>query len=813
MITRYCYFVVAALIPALAAFAADLPTVKNVPPQPVVSQAQRLVQALDYLGSALRAEDRDAIAKIASEAFDEKTPVALQRILDPYCIAYVHINPEARVKVRRGPAEAVLQQNGWVTYLVKVNNESGTRAELVCDSPNAQPVLHASTGKPSPEVRNAITPGQLEERFLEAIPYSSPPMDKALSGGPLEYQILQFYTPKEGSYEATLGFNVGQGTQDLGNRNAIHVLFKIRPSVEVILQVRDDDGSKTTASFIIRDNIDRLTDRDDDNTLPVDYRNAKAEAAPWQRDGMPAKALSGIYPLPSRRVADEDEYPDFYFQPQVYRADGEHVFLPPGTYEVTYTRGPEYLPATRTIEVSGDKKKQKERFDLKRWTHLVERGWYSGDHHVHGGGCSHYESPEAGVKPEAMIRQAKGEDLNVSCVLTWGPCWYHQKTFFEGQVSALSLPENLMRYDVEVSGFPSSHAGHVVLLRLKEDDYPNTTRIEEWPTWTLPVLKWAQEQGGVVGYAHSGWGLETETPATEFPNYLMPKFNGIGANEFIVTSTLGACDFISAGDTPLPQELNIWYHTLNCGLRTSISGETDFPCIFDERIGMARSYARPKKLDFDAFTQEIKNGANYVSDGRSHLLDFKVNNVEMGRDGSELKLAGPEVVTIQADVMAYLRETQDDAGKMLHDAGVYGRPYWHLEKARIGGTRKVPVELVVNGYAIQYQEIEADGTNQRVTFQQKIDRSSWVALRILASSHTNPIYVTVAGQPLHASLRSAQWCRASVDTCWQQKSPAIRIEEQAAASSAYDHARKTFDEIIATSFDDTVDPVKPTAIR
>jgi len=43
-----------------------------------------------------------------------------------------------------------------------------------------------------------------------------------------------------------------------------------------------------------------------------------------------------------------------------------------------------------------------------------------------------------------------------------------------------------MRYDVEVSGFPSSHSGHLCLLRLKEDDYPGTSTIEEWPSWDLP---------------------------------------------------------------------------------------------------------------------------------------------------------------------------------------------------------------------------------------------------------------------------------------------------------------------------------------
>src|SRR5438105_8953434 len=40
--------------------------------------------------------------------------------------------------------------------------------------------------------------------------------------------------------------------------------------------------------------------------------------------------------------------------------------------------------------------------------------------------------------------------------LSWGPCWYHQKKFFEGKVSDVSTASNLLRYDVEVSGFPRS---------------------------------------------------------------------------------------------------------------------------------------------------------------------------------------------------------------------------------------------------------------------------------------------------------------------------------------------------------------------
>ena len=53
-----------------------------------------------------------------------------------------------------------------------------------------------------------------------------------------------------------------------------------------------------------------------------------------------------------------------------------------------------------------------------------------------------------------------------------------------------------------------------------------------------------------------------------------------------------AVDFISAVDTPYVWELNIWYHTLNVGFRTRISGETDFPCIYDGKVGLGRTYAK-----------------------------------------------------------------------------------------------------------------------------------------------------------------------------------------------------------------------------
>ena len=432
---------------------------------------------------------------------------------------------------------------------------------------------------------------------------------------------------------------------------------------------------------------------------------------------------------------------------------------------------------------------------------MSKLGWYCADHHVHAAGCSHYDSPEEGVKPIDMWRQQVGEALNVAAVLAWGPSWYHQKTFFTGKDDPLSTTKNIMRNDVEVSGFPSSHAGHVVLLRLKEDDYPGTTQIEQWPSWTLPVLSWAKSQDAVTGYAHSGWGLEPSEPTTELPNYVRPKMDGIGANEYIVTVTKNVVDFFSLGDTPAPWELNMWYHTLNCGFTTRLSGETDFPCIFDERVGMARSYFKPEgSLSYDSYVDAIKKGRSYVSEGNSHIINFSVNGLEAGTRGSKVDLKKQEAVKITASVVANLPEQQDEAGARIAQSPVMQQPYWHIERARIGTTRKVRVELIVNGFPMDTAEIIADGNWKDITFTYPVTHSSWIALRIYPSSHSNPVFVIVDGKPID-ERKSAEWCRQAVDQCWKMKQANIRPEERTAAEAGYEEARKVYDKIIREASD------------
>ncbi|MGH9454663.1 MAG: CehA/McbA family metallohydrolase, partial [Terriglobia bacterium] len=693
-----------------------------------------------------------------------KTAVArAEAILDKYALVEVTVNPESRVDVKRGRAPAELIQDGTRLFLVKIVNQAGVTAPLNVESPNSGPVYIPSTSSPSPAER--LTEQDVRERWAEIslLPenlsppgFGGPNRPERLSGFALEYRILMIYSRDAGERSAKLPFDVGQGTQDVGFLNEVTILFRIAPAHPITLHVYDDDGQRTMASFIFKD------------------------------------AQGRIYPNPAKRLA-----PDFYFQPQIYRYDGERISLPAGSYTVTYTGGPEYVTETKQFTVQADNPPELT-FHLKRWIDPAKYGWYSGDHHIHAAGCSHYENPSQGVAPEDMDRQVKGEHLNVGCVLTWGPCYYYQKRFFTGRDNPLSKKDQLLHYDVEVSGFPSSHCGHLVLLGLKDQDYPGTKQIDDWPTWDLPILRWGKSQGATVGFAHSGWGLQEM--GTALPNYEVPGFDGIGANEYIVDVTYPkTVDFISAGDTPYAWELNMWYQTLNVGFRTRISGETDFPCIYDSRVGEGRTYAKVNgPLTYSNWLGSIRAGESYVSDGRSHLMDFKVNGVAVGTQGSEVHLASAGTVHATVTVAAYLDPQPDtDLDRRPYDE----KPYWSVERARIGATRKVPVEFVLNGKAVARQEIVADGSVQQLRFDVPIRQSGWMAVRILPSSHTNPIFAVVDGDPMRASCRSAEWCLAGVNQCWTQKSPRISAGELPAAKQAYDQARDFYKNLITNCGD------------
>src|SRR5262249_39122254 len=150
---------------------------------------------------------------------------------------------------------------------------------------------------------------------------------------------------------------------------------------------------------------------------------------------------------------------------------------------------------------------------------------------------------------------------------------------------------------------------------------------------------------------------------------------------------------------------------------------------------------------FDAWAAGVRDGRSYVSDGLSHILDFEVGGLGVGEPGvdgrpSVLAARAGARLCARARVAALLGE-QPDAE--LRARPLDEKPYWRVERARIGDTRRVRVELIQNGVAVDAREVEADGRLAEVQFELQPEISSWVALRIFPSSHTNPVFVELDG--------------------------------------------------------------------
>ncbi len=789
---RYIIAMSGLLLHAKDGFASLLqtPVPVSVPLQPFAAQAHRVADALAAVGAPFGASELDTLRQAASATNDAEGVARIAAVLDRRVLMEVRINPEARLSVTRGPASANLVQGGWTAFLVRVINEAAATSPLAIRSPQG-----GATGRTSSAAiegvhdftNGAVDAEESRARWIALSTYDLPPMLPVLSGLGMEYRLLQLYSRDAGQREASLIADIGFREQDLGFRSTLPVLFHCTPAVVVRLAVLDEQGRPATASLLIRD------------------------------------ARLRVYPAQGKR-----DLPDLAFEPQIYRADGEALLLAPGDYTVEFGRGPEYLRRRAALRVGASAAELRVR--LQRWIDPSRYGYYSGDTHIHAAGCSHYESPAEGVPPEVMARQVAGEALDLGAVLNWGPGFAYQRQFFSGHtMTAMPGPahamegseashvpvagEGLLRYDVEVSGFPSSHCGHLVLLRLRADAYPGTSSTVDWPSWNLPILQWAKSQRAFTGYAHVGHGLVTYT--TDLPNYVMPPFNSSGANEFLIDVTHpGTVDFLSGCDLWPFAELNVWYHTLNCGFRTAFAGETDFPCLTDECVGGGRTYARLRggitKGDdgYSSWLEALAAGDAYFGDGRSHIFDLQVTaeNAPWKGDGIERSLGLHEQgeITVTAQICARLDPEPGERVRAIGTSSPYTKPYWHVERARIPATQRVPVELIVNGQSVARVEIQADGAVHPVRFRYQVERSSWVALRVYPSSHTNPAWVTLQDAPVRASRRSAGWCRKAVDVCWEQKRPRIRPQELSAAAAAYSHARLTYDRIIQESFADGV---------
>jgi len=375
--------------------------------------------------------------------------------------------------------------------------------------------------------------------------------------------------------------------------------------------------------------------------------------------------------------------------------DGKcQIELPTGPVFVEVVRGFEYKPLRQKIHIkSGQRQltlKMSRVFDMK------ERGYFSGDTHVHF------------LSAQSSHLEAAAEDLNVVNMLAskWGRL-YTSWEEFTGGVSPTSSSEHL----IYVSQENRQHVlGHISLLGLKELVAPMCTGgpQEDWIGGEVQTLMsdWAEackKQGGLVIMPHM--------PLPDFEN---------AANIILGHADAGEMCWDWRGEEIGNGEKG-YYRWLNAGQKLPICGGTDK--MSNGRIlGGSRTYARVKddrSFTFDNWCQAVREGNTFASTGA--MIELHADGHEMGQ---EIALPGNggtvEVVATAESV-------------------------WPL----------TAVELIVNGKSVAREQADGDRRMVTIRYELKAERSCWVAARCWGPhytdagpvmAHSSPVFIDVGGR-------------------------------------------------------------------
>ena len=367
------------------------------------------------------------------------------------------------------------------------------------------------------------------------------------------------------------------------------------------------------------------------------------------------------------------------------------VELPVGPLYVEAARGFEYAPLRRLIEIRPGQRELT--LDIERAFDMKDRGFYSGDTHVHF------------LSSQSSHLEAAGEDLNVVNLLAsqWGRLF----TSWEEFTGGLS-PTSSEFHKIWVSQENRQHVlGHISLLGLKEMVAPMCTGgpQEDWIGGEIQVLMadWAEacrKQGGLVIMPHM--------PTPDFEN---------AANILLGQADAAEMCWIWQGERIGAGERG-YYRWLNAGQKLPIVGGTDK--MSNERIlGGSRTYAkleRGEEFTFENWCKAVKRGTTFASTGA--MIDLCVDGMPMGGEISLPGNGGTVEVVAEAESV------------------------WPL----------TAVELIVNGKRTARQL--AAGSRRTVTLRHnlKVEKSCWVAARCWGEyatdagpvmAHSSPVYIDV----------------------------------------------------------------------
>jgi hypothetical protein len=417
------------------------------------------------------------------------------------------------------------------------------------------------------------------------------------------------------------------------------------------------------------------------------------------------------------------------------------IDLPPGRYTLTVERGKEYLPETQDITV-GDQPVQV-LIKMRRWIDLQERGWYSGETHVHRA---------LDELPNPML----AEDLNVAFPLSY---WVTEAfaaprtgprsaaadpgaKVIEVDKTHVIYPRNT-EYEIFTVDKKAHTLGAVFVINHK-------SVFEEGVPPVGPVARRAKQEGALLELDKHNWpwsmalvpvmGVDLYELANNHVWRTEFGFGGFGepAAEYMRVER-DRNGFTEAGW--IDYGFQNYYALLNCGFRLRPTAGTASG-VHPVPLGFGRVYVHcGKGFGYDDWVRGLDQGRSFVTTGPMLLAEVE------GRLPGEVlrpKGDGPHVLRVGGSALS---------------AVPLGR-----------------IEVIVNGEVAERikpanRQMKGGGYESPIDARLKLDGSGWVAVRCFEDrpdrrvrfAHTAPWHVEVAGKPLRPRRAEAEFLARRVE--------------------------------------------------
>ena len=443
-------------------------------------------------------------------------------------------------------------------------------------------------------------------------------------------------------------------------------------------------------------------------------------------------------------------YPDkcvAYKNDNHFTVDGQfNISLPNGKFSILIEKGKEYRPVSGELVIQKNADHHID-CELARWINMAERGWYSGDLHIH--------------RPiDNMAHLIKAEDLNVAPDIT---VW-NERNFWANK----EIPENkVIEVDeTHVYGIMTQEdergGGAVMIMNMESPiDLGATSR---WYPANFAYCNVAHERSLIVDQEKPFWWEAPVNVALGGVDTIGIINNHIQRDGIMDNEAWGKPrdkNLYPGNRGFVDNVLDLYYRYLNLGLRLPISAGSASG-VLKNPVGYNRLYVHlGRRFSYERWLRGMNAGMAFATNGP--MLFFSIDHCELG---SVLDVDEKYVGKTSLEVVS-----QDK-----------------LDKA----------EIIYNGEIIK----EFSGGNKSELKQEleiPLDKSGWIVARAFEKNsrtvrfaHTNPIYIRVGGVSMEPSKEAAQyylnWCKELLAASSSDKDRYATEEQREEVESLYRRA-------------------------